>query len=202
MRAAYAILGVGFIVIIVVLFVVAKQAHAPEHKTLSPTTRMTFSLSSPAFEAGKLIPGKYTCDGENTNPELTIKNAPSGTVSFVLIVEDPDIPQAVKERMNIEVFDHYVLYNIPATTTTIPEANTSVGVMGKNTRSIGYTGPCPPREYEPREHRYIFQLYALDTTLDLPEGASKSEVKAALEGHIIETAFMLGRYERPESQTL
>lgn len=198
MRAAYAILGVGFLAILVVLFILARPVHAPREETPADTSPLMFTLSSPAFEMGTSIPEEYTCDGTNTNPELRISGAPEGTLSYVLIVEDPDIPQEVKDRMNIEVFDHYVLYNIPAETTVIPAANEGVGTAGMNTRGIGYTGPCPPREFEPREHRYLFQLSALDTLLELGRGAPKAEVKAAMEGHVIETAHLLGRYERPQ----
>ena len=94
------------------------------------------------------------------------------------------------------MFDHWVLFNIPSTTATLPEALTALGVEGNNTRGPGYTGPCPPTQYEPREHRYIFSLAALDTTLDLPTGASKVAVQKASAGHILETAVLIGRYKR------
>lgn len=200
MRTAYALLGVGFIVLLATMYVVTKPAEAPaidaEALPEVPTTDMAFTLTSPSFRNSELIPSTFTCDGTNTSPELRIEGAPEGTVSFALIIEDPDIPSAVKERMNIEVFDHYVLYDIPADTTVLPEANATVGTAGKNTRAMGYTGPCPPKEYEPKEHRYVFQLYALDTVLGLPEGATKAELKAVMDGHIIASSFMIGRYER------
>jgi Raf kinase inhibitor-like YbhB/YbcL family protein len=199
MRNAYAVMGVGMLILGIAIYLGTRQAEAPTIPTPEPL--MAFTLSSPAFENGKTIPSEFTCDGTNTSPELHIENTPRETVSLALIIDDPDIPQVVKERMGIDVFDHYVLYNIPADTQVIPAANATVGTVGKNTRSMGYTGPCPPPEYEPREHRYIFQLYALDTTLELPEGATAAELKAAMEGHIIETSFMIGRYERASSKT-
>ena len=94
------------------------------------------------------------------------------------------------------MFDHFVLFNIPSSTKELPENLSGIGVMGNNTRGPGYTGPCPPAEYEPREHRYIFSLAALDTTLDLPPGSTKEAVQKASAGHILETAVLIGRYKR------
>ncbi len=182
----------------IALYLTTDRAEAPAPHT--EERPMPFTLSTPAFDNGKTIPSEFTCDGANTSPELRIEHPPKGTVSFALIVEDPDIPHVAKERLGVEVFDHFVLYDIPADTTMIPPGGTA-GTVGKNSRGMGYTGPCPPSEYEPREHRYIFQLYALDTTLGLPEGATAAELKAAMEGHIIETSFMIGRYERISSDT-
>jgi Raf kinase inhibitor-like YbhB/YbcL family protein len=198
MRTAYALLGLGMIVLFGAAYAVTKQAEAPSHGTISTksTASMAFTLSSSAFKNSEAIPSMFTCDGINTSPELRIDGAPQNTASFALIVEDPDIPEAIQQNMGIDVFDHYVLYDIPADTTMIPEGNTTVGTVGKNTRSEGYVGPCPPKEYEPNEHRYVFQLYALDTVLGLPAGATKAELKAAMEGHIIESSFLLGRYKR------
>lgn len=158
---------------------------------------MILRLSSPVFENGETIPAKYTCDGDRKlSPPLTISGVPEGTKSLVLVMDDPDIPTAVREARGIEVFDHWVLFNIPAGTKEIPEG-TIVGTEGLNTAGTsGYTGPCPPPEYEPNEHRYIFKLYALDEPLTLLAGATKSEVLEALASHIIEEAEIIGRYSR------
>ena len=195
MRAAFALLGVGFIAVLLLGYYTFSKPHA--ERRLKPQVAMpTLTLTSGAFTHGGSIPSLYTCDGKNINPPLSISGTPTGTKSFVLIVEDPDIPQAVKDSMHISMFDHFVLFNIPSTTSELPEALMGLGVEGNNTRGPGYTGPCPPKQYEPREHRYVFSLSALDTTLNLPQGASKDAVQKASEGHILETAVLIGRYKR------
>lgn len=154
-------------------------------------------LSSTAFLDGETIPAKYTCDGDRKlSPPLSIRSVPEGAKSLVLIMDDPDIPTAVREARGIEVFDHWVLFNIPADTTEILEGAV-VGTEGVNTSGTsGYTGPCPPPEYEPSEHRYIFKLYALDEMLSLSAGATKREVLAALAPHKLAEAELIGRYSR------
>lgn len=155
----------------------------------------TFTLTSQAFADGDSIPIDYSCEGDDINPPLEISGMPEGTMSLALIMEDPDIPEAVKENMGIEVYDHWVAYNIPPSTTEI-EPGDAVGTQGVNSGGgTGYTGPCPPAEHKPTEHRYIFTVYALNGTLDLSEGANKQELKAAMQDNIIETAQLVGRYQ-------
>ena len=154
-------------------------------------------LTSSAFENNELIPSKYTCDGENVNPPLEISEVPIEAKSLVLIMEDPDIPTEVKKSMNIEMFDHWVVFNIPVNVNNIPEASIPPGVQGSHTREKAeYTGPCPPKQYQPSEHRYFFKLYALDVSLDLSEGTTKAEVEQAMSEHILEQTELIGRYER------
>ncbi|MHB8660912.1 MAG: YbhB/YbcL family Raf kinase inhibitor-like protein [Minisyncoccota bacterium] len=157
----------------------------------------TLTLTSSAFANGGMIPAKYTCDGDSKlSPPLAIGGVPEEAESLVLTMDDPDIPKAAKERLGIEAFDHWTLFNIPPETREIPEGGT-VGTHGATTRSdLRYTGPCPPSEYEPREHRYIFTLYALRAPLTLAEGAMKREVLAALAPLVIEKAELIGRYSR------
>ena len=158
---------------------------------------MDFIIESQSLKADGTFPSKYTCDGDRTlSPALRIMNPPAGTQSFALIMDDPDIPETVKQRLGTDVFVHWVLFNIPAGTREIAEC-AKVGTAGANTAGANvYTGPCPPPEYEPTEHRYIFRLLALDTLLELPEGASKEEVLAAAEGHSLGEAILIGRYDR------
>ena len=153
-----------------------------------------FSLSRPAFENGGKIPSKYTSDEDRLlSPPLFISGVPESAASLALIVDDPDVP---KMRRPDGVFDHWVLFNLPSDTTDIPEGR-SVGTAGVNSAgTAAYTGPCPPPEYEPSEHRYIFRLYALDEVLNVPGGATKKEVLAAMEGHVIAMAELVGRYRR------
>ncbi|MBI5392271.1 YbhB/YbcL family Raf kinase inhibitor-like protein [Candidatus Woesearchaeota archaeon] len=150
-------------------------------------------LTSKSFEQGTLIPSKFTCDGNNTNPALEFKDVPANAKSLVLIMDDPDIPAFVKEKYSIQVWDHWVVFNIPAETRAVNEGSNPKGLFGVNTGGKKtYGGPCPPD----KEHRYFFKLYALDTMLSLKEGATKKEVEQAMEGHILAKAELMGLYER------
>ena len=155
---------------------------------------MALALTSSAFVNGETIPAKYTCDGDpKLSPPLSFGGVPEGAKSLVLIMDDPDVP---KELRPDGVFDHWVLFNIPADTTTIAE-DAVVGTPGSNSRGEArYTGPCPPPQYEPREHRYIFKLYALRAPLALSTGATKREVLDALAPLVIEEAELTGHYAR------
>lgn len=144
-------------------------------------------LSSPAFDDWSTIPEQYGQNFANINPPLLIVDVPMGAASLVLFMDDPDIPALA----GIPVWDHWVVFNIPVTTTSIPEAWTPTGVRGKGTRGfLDYSGPRPPD----REHRYFFRLYALDVMLDLPEGSTKHEVADAMHGHILASAELIGRF--------
>lgn len=158
---------------------------------------MAFILTSPAFKQNGMIPSKYTCDGERKlSPPLAWSGAPEGTRALALVMDDPDIPNVVRESRGIDAFDHWVLFNIPADITEIPEDD-GVGTAGLNSAGVGgYTGPCPPPEYEPREHRYIFTLYALSAPLPLGAGATKKEVLRALAPVLLAQAELVGRYAR------
>lgn len=147
-------------------------------------------LTSPAFVEGGKIPSKFTCQGNNINPELQFKDVPSHAKALVLILDDPDVPEFVrKDRM----YDHWVVYNIPPSTTHILENSQPPGIPGRNTSGeLDYTGPCPPD----REHRYFFKLYALEKELELEEGATKAQVEEAMRGHIIAEAQLMGRFEK------
>ena len=153
------------------------------------------SISSPAFTGGGNIPPKFTCDAGQTNPSpaLSWKDAPPATKSFVLIMHDPDAPLAGG-------FTHWVLFDIPATTTSLPEnfQPGSVGVSGNSGfRRGGYGGPCPPSG----SHHYHFMLSALDVpTLGLQAGASKADVEKAMQGHVVGAAELVGLYQRQPKQ--
>ncbi len=150
-------------------------------------------LTSPAFEHNGKIPSRYTCDGANVNPPLKIEDIPSTAKSMVLIMDDPDIPQLVKDKYGIQVWDHWVVFNIPSATKEFIEGQVPSGIQGKNTGGKNaYGGPCPPD----REHRYFFKLYALDTLLNLPAGVTKAEVEKAMEGRILAKIELVGRYKR------
>ena len=145
-------------------------------------------LKSSVFENNGKIPSKYTCDGDNINPQLSISGVPKNAKSLVLIMDDPD---AIKPAG--KVWDHWIVFNIPPETKEIPESQEPQGVQGITSFGrLGYGGPCPPDA----EHKYIFKLYALNTELDLNKGVTKKEVEAAMQEHIIEKTELIGMYER------
>jgi Raf kinase inhibitor-like YbhB/YbcL family protein len=147
-------------------------------------------LTSSAFELGGKIPSKHTCDGEDTNPPLTVSEVPPGTKSLVLIMDDPDVPTHIRED---GMWDHWVVFNIPPDLHEIKEGGEPRGIHGIGTGgNLEYFGPCPPDG----EHRYFFKLYALDIELDLEEKATKHQVERAMEGHVLEKSELMGRYER------
>ncbi|HYE74918.1 MAG TPA: YbhB/YbcL family Raf kinase inhibitor-like protein [Blastocatellia bacterium] len=153
---------------------------------------MNFEITSDAFASGQNIPSKYTCDGQNISPPLKWSGAPQGTRSFALIVEDPDAPSGT--------FDHWLLFNIPAATTELSEGLPGSRLLDYGARQgingfkkIGYSGPCPPQN---ESHRYLFHLYALNIELSSAEGATKNEIKRAMEGAVIAQATLTGTYAR------
>lgn len=199
MSNKYLLAGVVLVGIIAIFFYQNQDTALTQDDIIEEQDMEDFSLaiSSSAFGEGEAIPSIYTCDGENINPPLSIKNVPANAKSLALIMDDPDIPEVVKKSRLIEKFDHWILFNLPPETTEIEENYTEAGVSGKNSaQSIGYVGACPPKEYEPTEHRYVFQLYALDTILELEEGATEGDVRNAMKGHILEKVELIGLYER------
>jgi len=154
---------------------------------------MAFILTSAAFKDGAPIPAKYTCDGVDVSPPLAWSGAPAGTRSVALIADDPDAPGGT--------WVHWVLYNLPAEVSDLPENIAKVESLdlggarqGRNDfRRPGYGGPCPPPG---PAHRYFFKLYALDTRLELKAGAQNKDVEAAVEGHALGSAQLMGTYAR------
>jgi Raf kinase inhibitor-like YbhB/YbcL family protein len=149
-------------------------------------------LTSSAFEPESNIPAQFSCDGRDVSPDLSWSAAPTRTKSFALVMHDPDAPIAGG-------YTHWIVYNIPATahhlTEGIPNQDRLLdGTMqGKNDAGkYGYTGPCPPSG----THRYYFRLYALDVQLDPSAGSSKASIEKAIQGHVLATAELLGRYKR------
>ncbi len=191
MRAAYAILGLAFVILFLGGYLLIQRGERPEDVYRAPEIPM-FTLTSPSFVEGGAIPMRYTCDGADARPPLSIDGAPAGTVSFALTMHDLDIPQSAKESLGVEAFDHWVLFNIPAETSMIREEGELHGIEGKSTRGEGYVGPCPPDG----EHRYFFTVYALDTMLPLDASATRADVEAAIEGHVLKKAELMGVYTR------
>jgi Raf kinase inhibitor-like YbhB/YbcL family protein len=143
-------------------------------------------LESGAFPDGGAIPRRYTCDGDDVSPPLSWREAPPGTASFALVVDDPDAPAGT--------WVHWVLFDVPASVSAIQEGALPPGAReGKNSwgRS-GYGGPCPPSG----THRYFFRLYAVDRALGLAAGITAAELARTLDGHVLAEAVWMGRYAR------
>ncbi len=139
------------------------------------------TIKSPAFEANKKIPKKYCEDG--INPPLTIEGVPEEAKSLALIFDDPD-------AVGGSTFDHWIMWNIPASTVKIEE-NTAPGIQGLNSgHEANYYPPCPPSG----THRYIFKIYALDQTLNLPSSTKKAGLLKAMQGHILAEGELIGLY--------
>lgn len=142
-------------------------------------------VTSSAFQGGANIPSKFSCDGANSSPPLQISDVPSEAKSLVLIVDDPDAPSGL--------FTHWAVWNISPQTSTIAEGSVPKGVQGTNDfGKSGYGGPCPPSG----THRYYFKIFALDRELDLPFGAKRSQLDAAIKEHVIAQGELMGRYSR------
>ena len=162
---------------------------------------MPLSIRSAAFEPNGPIPTRHTCEGDDLSPPLEWAGVPEGTASLVLIVDDPDAPDPAAPKMT---YVHWVLYDLPPSTSGLPEgvgadALPAGAREGQNDwKRRGWGGPCPPVG----RHRYFFKLFALDTTLDAGlgavggAGATKREVEAAMEGHVLEAAELVGTYEK------
>ena len=165
------------------------QNQLDEQLILKEEIRM--QITSAAFLNEGDIPEAYTCDGQNINPPLQFTNVPEGTVSLALTMNDPDVPASIRADQN---WDHWLVWNMPGETEVISENSTAPGVTGKNTGgNLAYGGPCPPD----REHRYFFKVYALDAMLELDaETTTRSQLEAAMEGHILEQAELMGKYNR------
>lgn len=150
------------------------------------TKQNIMELTSTAFSHGQDIPQKYSCDGSDISPPLAFSNVPEAAQSLALIMHDPDAPGGA--------FTHWLVWNIDPQVGEFSENAVPPGaVEGKNSfGKLGYGGPCPPGE----EHRYFFKLYALDTMLELGSGAGKGELLSAMQGHILDTAELMGKFAR------
>lgn len=149
-------------------------------------------LSSPSFNHGAGIPTEFTCEGKNISPELSWTDAPNETVSFAVVVHDPDAPRAGG-------FTHWIVYNIPKNVhriqENVPRTETvaGLGIQGRNDfGKTGYGGPCPPSG----THRYFATLYALSAKLELGPDPKYKEVISAIDGKVIAEAALMGTYKK------
>jgi Raf kinase inhibitor-like YbhB/YbcL family protein len=156
---------------------------------------MALSLSSPVFTHNGPIPKLYTCQGKDISPSINWSGLPDGTKSLVLIVDDPDAPDPAAPK---RTWVHWVLYNIPPSASGLQEAVNATGLptgtrQGRNDWDrTGYGGPCPPIG----RHRYFHKLYALDIVLQDLKQPNKATVLEAIEGHVIESAELIGTYQK------
>jgi len=142
-------------------------------------------ITSSAFREGESIPSKFTCDGGDTSPPLQIGDVSSGAKTLALIADDPDAPGGL--------FTHWLVWNIPPQTNSIEEGSAPKGLQGTNDfGKSGYGAPCPPSGV----HRYYFRVFALDRELDLRSGAKRSQLDAAMKGHVIAQGELIGRYAK------
>lgn len=180
-------------VVAIIVIVRACSRRAAEEEEKAPVEG-ALVLTSEAFQEGEMIPADYTCDGANVSPPLAWDNVPEGTVTLALIMDDPDAP--------IGTFTHWLICElpgrirwiserVPTRAETVTPVRAVQGINGFN--QVGYGGPCPPPG---KPHRYYFKLYALDTTLEMPPSFSKRQLRAAMKGHILAEAQLMGRYGR------
>jgi Raf kinase inhibitor-like YbhB/YbcL family protein len=153
---------------------------------------MAFNISSPAFQEGVSIPTIHTCDGDDLSPALHWDEEPKGTVTFALIMEDPDAPNGT--------FTHWIVYNLPSNCHSlekiIPIQNTldNGAIQGRNDfGKIGYGGPCPPPG---EEHRYFFKIFALGRKLAPQSINNGQDFYAAIKGSVLGEAQYMGKYYR------
>jgi Raf kinase inhibitor-like YbhB/YbcL family protein len=165
---------------------------AKSMNTQETRARQPFQLSSPAFQPGAAIPQQYSCQGADISPALHWGDAPLGTASFAIVVDDPDAPVGNWLHWtiwNIRAGAHDLAENVPK-----QEQLTDGSRQGRNDfRKIGYNGPCPPAG---KTHRYFFRLYALDKTLDLAPGAARADLDAAMQGHVLGKSEYMGTFKR------
>lgn len=156
---------------------------------------MPFTLTSPAFSDQGSIPSVYTCEGRDISPTLSWSGVPAGTKSLALIVSDPDAPDPKAPQ---RIWTHWVLFNLPATLTSLPEAVKAHALPREAANGLndwgraGWGGPCPPIG----RHRYFFRLSALDTVLDGSRQLTREQLEAAMRGHVLATAELMGTYQK------
>jgi len=156
---------------------------------------MAMTLGSAAFVHGGEIPSRYTCEGQDRTPPLAWAGVPDSARSLVLIVDDPDAPDPAAPRMT---WVHWVLYNIPPETRGLPEGARPADLPPGTREGInswsrsGYGGPCPPVG----RHRYFHKLYALDIVLPVMNKPVKADVEAAMDGHVLDQAELVGTYRK------
>jgi len=179
-------------VLLLAIFAAGSCGPASSDPSAAKPSSIVIQLTSPAFREGDPIPPQFTCKGSNVSPELHWSDPPKDTQSLALICDDPDAPGGT--------FVHWVIFNIPAGVRSFPEHFGAPSPLsdrvtfGRNDFGrLEYSGPCPPPG---KPHRYFFKLYALDTWLSLARGATKKNLEAAIENHILGSGQLMGTFKR------
>lgn len=182
-------------VVVVAFFAMFGMGSAVAQQNAPPPSK--FKLMTSAYSEGSMIPAQYSCADKNAStPALQWSNPPDGTASFTIILHDTDAAPG-KNSMDVT---HWIFWNVPGTSTLLaagikPDSSPDGIMQGKNVRGVnGYQPPCPPPGANP--HHYIFEIYALDTKLDLPAGSSRADLLKAMDGHVIGKATYVGIFGR------
>ena len=187
--------GAAAVLAAVASLLTVAMSFADASATFAEGKPMSLTITSTAFAPESAIPSLYTCEGKDISPPLDWSNAPAGTKSFTLIVEDPDAPDPAAPKMT---WVHWVLYNIDSTTGGLPEAVKTTALPFGTREGVndwgrtGYGGPCPPVG----RHRYFHRLYALDTVLPDLKRPDKAALEKAMQGHILAEAALIGTYRK------
>jgi len=156
---------------------------------------MALTLTSSAFSHNGSIPTQYTCEGKDISPDLSWSEVPANAKSLVLIVDDPDAPDPAAPKLT---WVHWVLYNMPANATGLPEAVSAKALSAGTKEGLndwkrtGYGGPCPPIG----RHRYFHKLYALDVVLPDLGRPTKADIEKAMKGHVLAETQLIGTYQK------
>ena len=192
LKGAITIAILLFVIGLAVFFLVYPVGLTPSPESTGTRHVVSIAVSSPTLKPNERIDERYTCEGDDVSPPLKWSGYPADSKSFVVIMEDPDAPGGG--------FTHWVVYNIPASVSELPEALPAIDKLDNGIYQgindfgkIGYGGPCPPPG---TTHRYFFRVYALDTVLELPPGATKDEVMKGLKDHIIGEGSLMVKYGR------
>jgi Raf kinase inhibitor-like YbhB/YbcL family protein len=180
-----------------IALVTAGVVSASAQQQAAPPPPSKFKLMSPAYTEGSMIPTQYSCADPNAgSPALQWSNPPAAAVSFAVILHDSD---GAPNKGSMDV-THWIFWNIPATSTAVPagvkpDAGPDGIVQGKNVRNVnGFQPPCPPPGATP--HHYTFEMYALDSKLDLPAGSTRADLLKAMDGHVVGKATYAGLFGR------
>ena len=167
----------------------------PQSQQTRSAPKTMLILTSTAFAPNGSIPSKYTCEGADMSPPLEWFGLRSDAQTLALIVDDPDAPDPAKPQ---RVYVHWVVYNIPANITKLPENAAKAGlpsgaIQGLNDwKKETYGGPCPPIG----RHRYFFKLYALDTVLPEMLIPTKAQLEKEMEEHLVDFSELIGTYQK------
>ncbi len=184
-------LPLSSLVLVLVLGIVAGCGKPPVEPRYAPGAGQggSITVTSRSFTEGTRIPVDHTCDGSDVMPELVLSSPPENTKSLLIYVEDPDASGGS--------FTHMVAFNLSSELRRLPSAP-DLAAAGEGARygvnglgGVRYQGPCPPKG---EAHRYRFRVFALDTMLKLEEGASRSKVDEAMDGHILGEGSLMGHF--------